>query len=285
MKLTLIVTAIFLSVLALIFFAFKDKLLEPPSDSVSETLEILAPLPEEVKESSGIVALPEQGQFLTHNDAGNKPQLYQLSSEGKIVKTFKLNVPNVDWEDLAKDNKGNLYIADTGNNANKRKELAIYKTSLNNPSKAEAIRFTYEDQEEYPPSKKEMNFDCEAIFWHDGSLYLISKDRGRKETAKIYQLPDQPGNYKAKLLGSHKLQTQITGASISPEADKVALVSNEKLHLFRNVDDPAAFYKGDYKEIDLSGTGQTEAVDFIDANTLIMTSESGSLYQYKLSPP
>lgn len=281
MKLMLKVTIIFLSVIGLLFFFLQDKTPDTQSSNAN-MFEIVAPLPNQVKESSGIIALSKSGHFLTHNDAGNQPHLYEITSDGKLVNTYKLNLPNVDWEDLAKDDKGNLYIADTGNNDNKRKELAIYKTSLNNPSKAEAIRFTYADQEQYPPAKKDMNFDCEAIFWHDGNIYLISRDRGQKQTSKIYLLPDKPGKYEAKLIGSHKINTQVTGADISPGADMVALISEEKLHLFSNVTNPAEFYKGKYKEVPLPGSGQTEAVTFVNKNTLIITSEGGNIYRYKL---
>ncbi len=282
MKLVIKVTLIFLSVIGLVFYFFQDELIPPAGSAAAKAFEVVAPLPAAVSESSGIVALPERGHFLTHNDAGNKPHLFEIDLEGQVVQTHQLNLPNVDWEDLTKDEQGNLYIADTGNNNNKRKELAIYKTNLESPGEAAAIRFTYEDQKEYPPSKKEMNFDCEAIFWHGGSLYLISKDRGRKETSKIYRLPDQPGQYKAELIGSYKINAEVTGAAISPNAEMVALVSQEKLHLFRNVRKPAEFYKDYYEEMKLPGAGQTEAVTFADNNTLYLTSEGGNLYRYTL---
>lgn len=283
MKLVIKVTLVFLSVIGLVFYFFQDKLI-PTSNTAAtaEAFEVVTPLPAAVSESSGIVALPQRGHFLTHNDAGNKPHLYEINEEGELVQTYKFDLPNVDWEDLTKDDQGHVYIADTGNNNNKRKELAIYKANLKNPGEAAAIRFTYEDQKEFPPSKKDMNFDCEAIFWHGGSLYLVTKDRGQKETSKIYRLPDQPGQYKAELIGSYKINTEVTGAAISPNAATVALVSQERLHLFKNVRKPSEFYKGYYEEIKLPGAGQTEAVTFADDNTLYLTSEGGNLYRYTL---
>ncbi len=243
----------------------------------------ISALPSQVKESSGIEALPQQGQYVTHNDAGNKPYLYKIDEKGKLLETIKLQLPNVDWEDLARDNEGNIYIADTGNNDNNRRELAVYKVDIDNPSDLEAIRFTYEDQKEFPPSKKERNFDCEAIFWHGGNIYLVSKDRGQKETAKVYSVSATEGTHKAKLLGSVKIKAEVTGAAISPNADRVALISEGKLYLFDNLSTPAQFYDEKYKTIPLQDAGQTEAVTFADENTLVITSEGGNLYKYSLN--
>lgn len=251
-------------------------------EATATGLQKLAPLPSSISESSGIEFLADKEQYITHNDAGNKADLYQIDATGKLVETYKLNVPNVDWEDLTRDDKGNLYIADTGNNDNKRKELAIYKVGVDNMNQASAIRFTYEDQTEFPPEKKDRNFDGEAIFWHGGQLYIVTKDRGQKQTANIYTVPDKPGNYKAKLVGSVSLNGMVTSAAISPNGKVVALLEEEKLHLFKGFKEVSRFYESDSEEVGLQGTGQTEAVAFEDESTLIISSEGGNLYRYKL---
>lgn len=273
------------SLVGLLFYLLKDVGPENNPTSAEQPvagLQKLAPLPGTISESSGVEVFPQNGQYVTHNDAGNAARLYQIDAKGKIVKAHKLNVPNRDWEDLARDDQGNLYIADTGNNDNKRKELAIYKVNADDLSKAVAIRFTYEDQKEFPPPKKDMNFDSEALFWYSGNLYVVTKDRGRKETANIYAIPDKPGTYKAKLVGSAKINGEVTGAAISPDGKMVAILEEEKLHLFRNFKDVEKFYEGENDKVTLKGAGQTEAVAFADNNTLIITSEGGSLYRYKL---
>lgn len=244
-------------------------------------LQRLASLPGSISESSGIEVLPKSGDYITHNDAGNKSDLYQIDPKGEIVKTFSLNVPNNDWEDLTRDDNGNLYIADTGNNDNKRKELAIYKVAMEDLNSATAIRFTYENQKEFPPSKKDRNFDSEALFWHGGKLFIVTKDRGQEQTANVYTVPDKPGTYKAKLVGSAELNGLVTGAAISPDGKMVVLLEEEKIHLFTGFSSPAKFYEGDSKKINLKGAGQTEAIAFEDNNTVILTSEGGNLYRYK----
>jgi hypothetical protein len=275
------VLALFIPAIALLFY-FLGGPADPAGTAApaAETLVKLASLPSEVSESSGIVFLAKDKTYVTHNDAGNKPYLYIINEKGKLLQTIKLKLPNADWEDLAQDDDGNIYIADTGNNDNNRKQLSIYKLDINQPEKIEAIRFTYEDQKEYPPAKKDRNFDVEAIFWNGGKLYLVSKDRGLGETAKVYELPDTEGQYKAKLVGQHKLGVPVTGAASSPSGGQVALVSEGVLHLFRNVKEPASFYEGDYQKASIKSAGQTEAVAFEDEETLVITSENGGLYRY-----
>jgi DNA-binding beta-propeller fold protein YncE len=285
MKLMIKVFIIMASLVGLLFYFLKDVGPEnniTSSDRSAAGLQKLASLPSSISESSGIEVLTQNGHYVTHNDAGNSALIYQIDAKGKVIKAHKLNVPNRDWEDLARDDQGNLYIADTGNNDNRRKELAIYKVGMNDLSKAEAIRFTYEDQKEFPPSKKDRNFDSEGLFWHKNKLYVVTKDRGSQETANIYVLPDEAGTYKAKRVGSAKLKGQVTGAAISPDGKLVAILEVEKLHLFRDFSDVAKFYEGETDKINLKGSGQTEGIAFENNNTLIITSEGGNLYRYKL---
>jgi hypothetical protein len=87
-------------------------------------------LDDELKEISGLESINDS-LFIGHNDGGNDPLLYVMNQEGKILKSCKIyNAKNTDWEDLTKDDKGNLYIADIGNNANKRKKVRILKVEL-----------------------------------------------------------------------------------------------------------------------------------------------------------
>ena len=69
-----------------------------------------------VPEASGIVkSRRHAGVFWVHNDSGNPPSLFAIRADGRVVREFRLEVPNIDWEDIAIDDKGHLYVGDIGN--------------------------------------------------------------------------------------------------------------------------------------------------------------------------
>jgi len=204
-------------------------------------------LPQIVWESSGLVAGTKETVW-THNDSGNKAILYKINSEGKIIRTLSvIGVRNVDWEDLANDYKGNVYIADIGNNLNKRKNLQILKIphpdSLQVDSvKPQIISFQYENQLKFPPQEQHLNFDAEALIAYEDSLYIFTKNRTKpySKYTYIYAIANEMGNQQAILIDSlflphtHKLHSWITSAVRSPKQDLVVLISHKKAWIIKN---------------------------------------------------
>ena len=81
-----------------------------------------------LNEVSGLY-LETPNHFWWLNDGGNKAALYQTDGAGNITKTIALpRFQNRDWEDLSKDDKGNIYIGDFGNNTNQRKKRVEFCT-------------------------------------------------------------------------------------------------------------------------------------------------------------
>jgi hypothetical protein len=231
-----------------------------------------------LNESSGLSKAWQDGYYWTHNDSGGSPELYMINPEGYIFDTLAIsNANNYDWEDLAKDKAGNIYVGDFGNNSNQRKDLVIYKRSFEN---VEKITFKYPDQTF--ESNESRIFDCEAFFWAKDSLYLITKswEKGVKHS-RMYVLPDIPGDYVAKHIGNLDVKAQITGADISPNGEKFALISYGKILLFdiknKNID-----FTKPLKCIKI-GKGQTEAIVFENDEKLIFTSENRKIYSVNLN--
>ncbi len=144
-------------------------------------------LSDELKEISGL-ALFNDTMLIAMNDSGNKPLLFFTNFKGKVLHTCKLtNAKNNDWEDLTIDPKGFVYIADCGNNENKRRDLVILKVDANlaftsDSIKAEKLNFTYEDQTAFPPSEEAKNFDCESIYWNNDSIFMVTKSYAKPWT-------------------------------------------------------------------------------------------------------
>lgn len=248
----------------------------------------LGQMPAEITESSGLEIADEPNTFFTHSDHGNgSATLYKINQSGKLLKTYSVSGASlVDWEDLARDESGNLYIADTGNNSGNRSELKIYKTNVNNPSSAQTITLNYETRDAVETKGKKgkgkaktaKNFNSEAIFWHNGNLYLVTKASGGNGEAHLFQVSDSPGSHTAKLIGSKEIGYKVTSADISPSGDKLVLMSLGKLHVF-NISG-ADYFKGNAQTINLGNVGQTEGMVFTDNNNIVFCNESGQLFKY-----
>lgn len=183
-------------------------------------------LPIELKEVSGMTRLPN-GDLWLLNDSRNPSDLFRFDPlAGKLLEVKHLPVNNFDWEDLAHDPTGNLYIGDFGNNFNRRTNLRIFRY---HPATGalDSIQFRYPDQTAFPPARQEdWNFNCEAmVFFHD-SLHLFSKNtfKGNFYT-KHYVLSAKPGGeYVAELRDSVRLKNRVvTGAAISKDGNTFAL--------------------------------------------------------------
>ncbi len=237
-------------------------------------------LPSQISESSGLAKVNGKKSFWTHNDSGGKSELYEIDSLGNLLSIMEIpNTKNVDWEDLTQDNNGNIYIGDFGNNSNRRQDLTIYQIKQNNSGESEKITFNFADQKDFPPTKKKLNFDCEAFFWAKDSLFLFSKNRGDKQT-KLYSLPAKSGNYSLAPRSNIYLKANITSADISPDGKQFALLSYGKIFLFgigiNSVDFtlPQFCIKAPLK--------QSEAIAYISDNEMVITNEQGDIFKLNL---
>ncbi|WP_313503478.1 hypothetical protein [Kaistella carnis] len=265
----------------------------------STVLKHVAQFPNSLKEVSGIAY--KNNLLYSIEDRGNENKVTVLDLTGKIQKTITLNnTQNNDWEDLTFDPKGNLYIGDFGNNANDRKDLAIYKinqSDLTNETAevAYTVSFEYPEQTEFPPKKKDFMFDVEGFFEYQNFFYLFTKNRskGFDGSSYVYKIPNTAGHHKAELIKTIKTCSDyqncaITSAAISPDQTKFVLLSHSKIWLFENFSaDNIA--DGKMSEIDLDHFSQKEAVTFKNNETLLIADErvkktGGNLYELNLKP-
>lgn len=257
-------------------------------------LRIVCPLPNEVKESSGLV-VESPNRFWTHNDSGDKARLYQFDSTGILRRTIVVkNADNVDWEDIVLDaTKRNFYIADIGNNGQSRRDLAIYKIPIPQSAASlfptdtitpEKISFNYEDQPAFPPVDSLKYFDAEALIATADSIYIFTKDfdvTPYKGKTRIYRLPTRAGTHTARLVrvletdGTWKYDGAITSAALGSDG-KMLLMSYQKLWAYTDYPN-RQFWLGNKKELTFGLTqfAQREAVALApwDNCTVYITSE------------
>lgn len=256
-------------------------------------------LPKPLKEVSGITL--SKNSFWAIADSGNKNLVFQVTDEGKIEKELLLSdATNIDWEDLTSDAQGNLYIGDFGNNDNTRKDLCIYAISKDSLEKSETkavakINFSYPEQKDFPPVKTEMKFDAEAFIVYQNHFYIFTKNRSKNfdGTTLLYRVPMQAGNHQATLIGSFITDKKynsgvITGAAISPDQQRIAILSHQKVWVFEAFKDDA-FFSGKITEVALNHHSQKEAITFKDNTTIWIADEKvkksgGNVYQFELKP-
>lgn len=252
-------------------------------------------------ECSGICPSPWSDHLLALNDSGGKAEIYEISKDGKLVNTHPVpHAVNRDWEEITTDTAGNVYIGDFGNNSNTRKDLTIYKyvkgasgrdvstpnapdagsvTGQTSPAGAtQKITFRYAGQTFAAGEKRE--FDCEAFFWANDSLYLFTKswEKGAR-ICRMYVLPDRPGDYEVAARDEVFLKAQITGAAIRPDQKQFALISYGKIFLF-NIPNGQIGFRSPHACIKIARK-QTEAIMFEGEDKLLFTNEQRGMFRIR----
>ncbi len=256
----------------------------------------------DIDESSGIVKSRQfENVYWTHNDSGDDARIFAITRKGKSIQTTwaKQNdqpyegipIPdavNIDWEDIATDDQGNLIIGAFGNNDNARRDLALYIVPEPDPTQIwktrvrQRIDFHYPDQKEFPnPDLKD--FDCEALFFANGKPYLVSKNRSSAET-KLYRLDSNDAftSNPLTLLSKYDLLGQATGADVSPDGKKLAILTYTSCWVFEAPENSDNYFAGKatYKTFYAK---QCEAICWDDADTLIITNEQQDMFEVKTS--
>ncbi|EMR04284.1 esterase-like activity of phytase family protein [Cesiribacter andamanensis] len=253
----------------------------PPADRQAlpgYQLERYARMPRELRESSGL-AHAGGGAFWTLVDGGGEAALFKIASNGQLLERLPLPLHNQDWESLTRSPDGTLYIGDFGNNLNQRRNLRIFKVDPLS-QQIDTISFYWADQQAFPPSKKGMNYDCEAFFWYQGRLHLFTKARGDKRV-QHYSLPDTAGSYAAQPLESAYVNDLVTGADISPDGRTLALLTYGKVYLFA-VQGPEHMLQQPISCLRLPWTGQAEAILFLSNSSLLVGNELGRMHYLQL---
>jgi hypothetical protein len=145
-----------------------------------------------IAEASGIAASKGlKGHFWTHNDSGNKPEVYLLNNNGKLVSTIHLEgAHNRDWEDIAEGagpipQKQYVYVGDIGNNIRLDFNTRIYRFPVPSDVPAEKTNIRPDVlQISYPDGPR----DAETLMIDpiSGYLYIVSK---REKAVGIYKAP------------------------------------------------------------------------------------------------
>lgn len=253
----------------------------------------VAELPNVLNESSGL-AKASPTSLYTINDSGNDAILYEVDLNGTLINEIDLEefgIKNKDIESLAQDLLY-LYVADFGNNMNRRKDLTIYKISKAQLRRgwgnAQQIHFIPNEQQQFPPKDARLQFDFEGMYATHTELVVFSKNRTEPMDgiARMYRLSKNPGTQRVTasdsvfLQGNGQFEQWVAGADYHPGRNIIALMSGPQIHMIvKDAQD---------RWIDLPtwcGITQKEAVLFGSNFTIYATDEvnkmsTGKLYEF-----
>ncbi len=281
------------------------------SSPAVKLLDIDSPLLSEMSGLAKSRRYPEV--YWAHNDSGDEARLFPLDASGRLLMPHFLGddfytaepapgkelwpglairlATNIDWEDIATDGDY-LYIADTGNNGNARRDLGVYIVAEPNPREIPAARMLrhvplrYPGQTEFPA--RQWHYDSEAIFVDRGRLYFLTKHRVAGRISEF-----EPGTYLYRLdeMSSDKVNVLkqidarldleiVTGAELSPEGDRLAVLCWADIWLFESPRRGDRWLSGKAYRValDRDVTGQVEAITWQDNNRLLVGNEGGEWF-------
>lgn len=254
--------------------------LPSPADD-KDPLEPLGKLSEpSIRETSGIVRSRKYPDvFWILSDSGNPPAIHAIRRDGRVLASFRVAAANVDWEDIATDDAGHLYLGDIGNNGTLLPVRAIYRIDEPDPSQPPKGDLPVNLTVAYRFPSKADRFDAESLFVVEETAYLISKRRDKLE-GEIFALPlDRPASLLKPILPRRvgaltKFHEPATGASLSPDGRRLAVVANKVTRIYDRGADGGLTLRATvhYKERHL------ESIAW-DGTDLILATEPGELFR------
>jgi hypothetical protein len=242
-----------------------------------------------LRESSGVaVSRRQPGVLWTIDDSGNPPWLFATDTLGTDRGTFRVaGARNHDWEAIALGPCGAsdcLYIADTGDNFERRTSVRLYRVA---EPDLEAARGR--SPQAGPATAIEVRYpdgahDVESLFVDAaGDTYLVGK--GLVGTVRLYRVRAsawRSGSATAESLGALPIDTGrrlgrlVTDATLAPGGREVAIRTYREIFFFQRLPDGHLRPAPGQPVCSVAGLEvQGEGVAYLDARTLVLTSEAG----------
>ena len=238
-------------------------------------------LPNALRETSGVaVGVRSPGLIWTHNDGDRRPRLYVVDRDGQVQARIEVDRSFNDWEDIARgrcDLGACLYLADTGDNNERRDNISLYR--LAEPEGEGEGRV---DAERYRMVLPDGPRDIEAMYvLPTEQIFFVTK--GRNHPVTIYRYPPPlRSEDTVTLVEVQRLTTgpmagprMVTGASATLDGGTVAIRTYESLQFFA-VTGGERLLESDLGRVDLRPLreAQGEGVGFGANGTIVLTSES-----------
>jgi hypothetical protein len=235
-----------------------------------------------IREASGMVASRRHpGIFWVHNDSGNPPLLFAVRRDGSLVREYSVKVTNIDWEDIAIDDAGHLYLGEIGNNDGRLPIRAVYRLDEPDPSRLPEGPLTVTDACYYR-FPRGGRFDAEGLFIDRGRAVLVAKTFDGRE-AGLFAVPLDPAPPLLRPavpepIGSLPEFTEpATGADLSADGRRLAVCSPQAARVYeREGRGPWSLVA----TVRYQGGSDVEAICW-DGRDLLLASEGRNVYRIK----
>ncbi len=228
-----------------------------------------------VREPSGIVkSRRHPGIYWTHGDSGTSPCIFAFRDTGEVVATVRLSgAPNSDWEDIAIDNQGNLYIGDIGNNRQIFPARFIYILPEPDPTAPHPgpVPWSRRWKFKYPKER----FNAESLYVRDGHMYILNV--GEKEKPTIYRLAPTAEDECELETVAHLPVWMAQGADVSPDGRWLVVCTGAAAWLAELDDEGRP--REDRKLLQIRYPQCSAEACCFDGDDILILTEKGALYR------
>ncbi len=197
--------------------------------AVGESLVLGSTASDELDEASGLAQSRKDSSILwTHNDSGDAPRLFAMSTEGEHLGTFDLEgAVEGDWEDSTigvdpTTGETRLYVGDIGDNSHDRDAVLVHIVDepdldpAGGDQSGTITAFTTIEIE-YPDG---LSLDAETLLFDPvtGDLYLVAETEEGDVDLYRKAAPHEPGTRStAERIANLNLDGKATGGDFAPD--------------------------------------------------------------------
>ena len=238
-----------------------------------------------VREPSGIVkSRTYDNVYWIHPDSGQPGNIFAIRMDGEVVMPEQTDgvytgiyiqgAVNFDWEDIALDDDGYLYIGDVGDNLLFRPFLSVYQIKEPDPTRTVSVPVIKRMDMRFPEGTAERN--VEAMIHAGGHLHILSKHRVGGYTTMFRH---EVGTKQLVRLGRINVKGQVTAADYDEVNNRLAVLTYGSIWIFRGIDELG---KKGASWRPYTGPASAEAITFQGSDLLILD-ENLKLYHVESS--
>lgn len=202
-----------------------------PASAEGESTEVSRITDPRIEESSGLAVSAKQDDLAyTINDAGNDPVVYAVTiSTGEVVGTTRVAGGDIeDTESISVDGDGTIWLADLGDNDEKRDDVAIYSFAEPGPGDNTVTA------DRFPVSYDAGPVDVEALLVHPstGAKFLATKVT--KESGAFLALPKTLSTSRTNLASDldKPAPEDVSGATFTSDGSQALVRTRDAVHVF-----------------------------------------------------